>query len=306
MASSQSSDVDLLLLPLSRPCKTPFVPGSDGPVNRLKAIKLQQPIFSQIINELVAGVSNTAEWGHNLRIVWRNELIHKAARDRPQHFSDLAAGCDFQKTLSLYKRWGKALKANFTEHVAIKLGILRRLLCGGLLTEEMNARHRKHQDTPKCACGAVPTVLHISWCCPLHADVRDPCFTFLGHNGDCFPTCTRYAAIVPASSFITLLQIEKVQETPVTIWLHNIEAYHQKRADEDQHPLEMITTTSGGNTEYTSNGHQMAPRVGNPGVWRAQPMLLQEEWVTTVKHHQHLDASGGIAICRAQKRPCPV
>ena len=95
--------------------RTPFAVGRDGPANRLKALKLQQPIFASIIDELVAGVHNKDEWGHKLRMIWRNELVYRAARDRPQHFADLAAGCDFQKTLSLYKKWDKELRTNFTE-----------------------------------------------------------------------------------------------------------------------------------------------------------------------------------------------
>lgn len=162
---------------------------------------------------------------------------------------------------------GQRVANEFHRTLAMKLGVLRRLLCGGLLTEEVNARHRKHQDIPKCACGAVPTVLHISWCCPLHADVRDPCFTFLGHNGDCFPTSIRYATVVPIGSFVTLLQTEHVQKTLVTIWQRNIEAYHQKQAEDTQQPIETITVPSTAIAEYTSNGHQIAPRVGNPGVW---------------------------------------
>lgn len=115
----------------------PFVPGHDGPIHRLQAIQVQQPIFNHIINQLVQGVRNPEQWGLELRMIWRNELIHRAARDRPQHFADLAAGCDFPKTLSLYQQWDATLEAKFTEALAMKLGVLRRLLCGGLLTEEV-------------------------------------------------------------------------------------------------------------------------------------------------------------------------
>ena len=76
-------------------------------------------------------------------MIWRHELVTKAAKDRPQHFADLAHGCDFDKTLSLYKKWDRELKMTFSDDHAVKLGVLRRLLCGGLLTEEVNARHRR-------------------------------------------------------------------------------------------------------------------------------------------------------------------
>jgi hypothetical protein len=30
-------------------------------------------------------------------MIWRHEFVTKAAKDRPQHFADLAHGCDFDK-----------------------------------------------------------------------------------------------------------------------------------------------------------------------------------------------------------------
>lgn len=125
----------------------------------------------------------------------------------------------------------------------------------------------KHRDIPKCACGGIPTVLHVSWCCPLRADVRDPCLSSLGHNGDSFPTCFRYATILPAGSLIPVEHVVQVQETLVTIWQRNIQAYHQKQNLETPPEAECVPISQQDTTEYVSNGHQIAPRINNPGVW---------------------------------------
>ena len=54
-----------------------------------------------------------------------------------------------------------------TVEARIDLGVLRRVLAGGLLTNERVARHRMDGGSRECYCGAAEaTVEHVTWECP--------------------------------------------------------------------------------------------------------------------------------------------
>ena len=57
--------------------------------------------------------------------------------------------------MALYNQWDKAVQVTFDEEKVMALGVLRRLLSGGLVTEERDARHRKHTTAPRCVCVCV-------------------------------------------------------------------------------------------------------------------------------------------------------
>ena len=73
---------------------------------------------------------------------WRGELLKKAAKNRPQHFHDVQ-DIDFRRTMMLYKELDRKALTTADENVFMQQGVLRRLLVGGLMTEERDARHRK-------------------------------------------------------------------------------------------------------------------------------------------------------------------
>ena len=156
----------------------------EGPALRLRNFSRQGP-FRPLVLQLMSGPVQPEQWAHDLRMAWRGELWARAARARPQHFAE-------QKIMDL--------------------GVLRRLLCGGLMTEERDAQHRKQEAVPKCACGGTPTVLHISWSCPLHDDLRQPLFQQLGHNGDILPQALRYATLVPSTYEISQVHVSLIQK----------------------------------------------------------------------------------------------
>ena len=138
------------------------------------------------------------------------------------------------------------------------MGVLRRLLEGGLLTDESNARHRKQKEMPKCPCGASPAVLHLSWCCPLHDDLRQPLFQLLGHNGDVLPACTRYATLVPPAGYaIPLQHIQAMQRTKQRY----IRSYKQSISNAVQVAMQSNPAV-GSSDQYEENGHVIGPRPG--------------------------------------------
>ena len=88
-------------------------------------------------------------------------------RDEPPVQGDY----DIWGTLQTDLEGGGAAEA--TVEARINLGVLRRILAGGLLTNERVARHRKDGGSKVCRCGAPEaTVLHVSWECPRYADER--------------------------------------------------------------------------------------------------------------------------------------
>jgi hypothetical protein len=73
-----------------------------------------------------------------------------------------------------------------------------------------------------CPCGQEPTVLHISWTCPLFSDIRKP----IAHiDFQKLPTCTQYAALISNSLTMSDQQIRLIQQTLVLIWQAYIQDY---------------------------------------------------------------------------------
>lgn len=119
----------------------------EGPTLRLKLL-VEQGIFGESVMALFLDDIVPEQWAHDLRMRWRHEPVSRAARDRPQHFADLIVGCDYTATMALYKQWDRQVQEQFDEPTVMAMGVLRRLLAGGLLTDESNARHRKQKEMP--------------------------------------------------------------------------------------------------------------------------------------------------------------
>ena len=111
----------------------------EGPCRKLRY--LVKGIFGVKVLELINTQDlNIEKWAHELRDIWRHELVAKAAKNRPQHYSDIQQ-LDFKKTLTLYKHWDRYALQTGDENTIMQMGVLRRLLVGGLLTEESESRH---------------------------------------------------------------------------------------------------------------------------------------------------------------------
>ena len=114
----------------------------ERPTLRLRNLSRQGP-FRPMVLQLMSGSVQPEQWAHDLRMAWRGEL---SARD----FADMVQGCAVERTMALYRLWDRDVQVQFDEQKIMALGVLRRLLCGGLMTEERDARHRKQAAVPKC------------------------------------------------------------------------------------------------------------------------------------------------------------
>ena len=230
----------------------------DGPVSRFK--KLMKGPFKSLVQQLIdSEVSNIELWAHQLRDGWRSELLKKAAKNRPQHFHDVI-DLDLRRTLLLHKRLDKLALSTADEQIFMQQAVLRRLLVGGLMTEERDARHRKDSQPTRCPCGAEPTVHHISWCCPLFTHLRTP----IAHiDPQALPTCTQYAALIPNHLEMSDQQVIILQQTLVSIWQNYIRDFKSGKRSEAAEPA---ASTAAGSTGQ--NGHVLKPRPNNqPGVF---------------------------------------
>ena len=200
------------------------------------------------------------KWAHELRDVWRHELLRRAAKNRPQHYGDVLR-LDMKRTMILYNEWDLQALRTGDENTIMRQGVLRRLLTGGLLTEERNARHHKDATPARCACGAEPTVLHISWHCPIYNPQRAPLQNAAFAQ---LPTCTRYSGLIlKDSKYLTDTPIKLLQSVLVSIWQLYIQAYKS-----GQHQEETPATAIHSDPAKQENGHLLKPRPnGLPGVF---------------------------------------
>ena len=230
----------------------------DGPARRVQRW-LKGPFSPHIMQIMDGQVDNVELWAHQLRDTWRQELLRKAAKNRPQHYHDIT-DISFRRSMLFHNILDKRALEWEEEDTFMKLGVLRRLLVGGLLTEESDARHRKQAQTAKCPCGASPTIIHISWECPAYDACRAP----IAHiDFQALPTCTQYSALIPDSLSLSDNQIITLQSTLVTIWQQYISDYKSGRR------IEVVQKqASAQNDEAHDNGHVLKPRPGGqPGVF---------------------------------------
>ena len=184
----------------------------EGPIHRIKKL-LHTPV-APLVQELIDSPCENLElWAHSVRDIWRKQLLQKAAKNRLQHFKDVTQLC-FRRSLLYHQHLDKQALHLEEEDTVMKQGVLRRLWVGGLLTEERDARHRKEEPVA-CPCGGKPTVLHISWQCPIYRELRKP---ILHIDFDTLPMCTQYAALILEDSLLNDAQVITLQRTLVSIW----------------------------------------------------------------------------------------
>ena len=122
-------------------------------------------------------------------------FVEQGVADRPEH-SGSAEVIDRERTLLWHDEpQVEADKEDSLDNldfdqsnVRAKLGILRRLLAGGLMTSAM--RDTRHLIIALCACGQTQeTVQHVSWKCERYADIREPLLLL-----ESLPKCFYYAS----------------------------------------------------------------------------------------------------------------
>ena len=81
-----------------------------------------------------------------------------------------------------------------------RLAIIRALLHGHTWTEDRETRHFKRAPAQRlCRCGAIRTVLHVSWECPLYTRERHKAMQALPNHAAA-PNCFRYA-LLPTTNY---------------------------------------------------------------------------------------------------------
>ena len=253
----------------------------DGPTIRLRQL-YGDPVFRTAVHELLTDRELDEErWAHDLREIWRSRLWSLVSTERAQHYCDVQE-VDVDRTMQYHNELRQLASQTNPDgdegleydgpigDARAKLSVLRRLFAGGLLTNERTARHKRQTGAKLCDCGAQQTVLHVSWECPLYANDRVFFTTLLTESVDALPVCTKYAGIVPMSCTLTSEQAVALHRMLVIIWQKHIKSFHEGgRAHQEtlriQEPVTDENPVSAG--EYTENGHLLAPRVGNPGVY---------------------------------------
>lgn len=235
----------------------------EGPVRKIR--KLLAGPFRDLVEELLHNdLQGDAleEWAHRTRDKWREVLVQKASKNRPQHYSDI---CDLDhfRTMALYRKWDAEAQILEDENLYMKLGVLRRLLVGGLLTEERDSRHRKDLRQPKCQCGAEPTVLHISWYCPLFENTRKHILDVVKPAD--LPMCARYSALIPIRLQLSDAAICTMQSGLVDIWQQYFRNYKDGENAAAQSSVQQSATSD---SSYDQNGHNIRPGPnGKPGAF---------------------------------------
>lgn len=252
----------------------------DGPTARLKGL-LVGDTQGELVKELLEGMMRDEhEWAHRLREGWREEMWGKVRKDRPEQYGD-AEDVDKTRTMALYREL-KRIADDESDYVAAnearaQLGVLRKLLAGGLMSRERNARHRKSdkKEDRMCRCGAAEaTVQHVTWECVIHKDVRNKAQKEYGWDRRSMHKCTKYAGIIPGKSKLTQAQAKGLQRMMVNIWQEEIRSWYS-----GAEYGEVATPRSASGVH--ENGHVLAKRDGGKeGVWCKKC----GKYVTLLKH----------------------
>ena len=111
-----------------------------------------------------------------------------------------------------------------------KLGVLRRLLSGGLQTRDRDPRRRNHGRT-RCACGRdYETVVHLSLDCSLYDEARADLGILRGRLPQPEPPCFTYATLVPVGWHVPSCLVAAMQRRLVCVWQTYIGRWHESAA----------------------------------------------------------------------------
>ena len=215
---------------------------TDGPIARMRQL-YNHPVFKNTMHKFLNNQIHEQCWQHNLREDFRQHTWKTIARDRPQHFAGISHGVNRSLTNSLIHLWTKEAEklqhACDTQQLIMpdpsidprpRLKILRMLISGGLQTPERDHRHRRKTGHITCACkNGSPTLLHISWCCPLYQTERKPALDHLPDILDNLPHCFKIATIVPKEFVISKHDLHIIQDSLVTVWQKHIQPWNEDK-----------------------------------------------------------------------------
>ena len=107
----------------------------------------------------------------------------------------------------------------------MRASVLRLLLTGGLMTQDVVTRHRTNQTTLcDCELGEPQTIEHISWTCSHHTVERQPIHQLLPRIKKSKP-CFQYATLLTEADSDLAPHLILIQTTLVNIWQDHIRSY---------------------------------------------------------------------------------
>ena len=234
----------------------------DGPTLRLQNLR-DVSVLAPRVNDLMEGEIDEGLWLHQLRDEWRDSLWRRVSQERAQHYAG-AGKVDRFRTLIYHRELEERAKQD-DEDARAKLGVLRRIVAGGLMTPERASRHKRQDINRTCSCGVEEEIImHVSWRCSLYVEERAPVLEALGCRIEDLPICFTYAMVVPENLYLNDAVIRIVQSFLVDVWQKHIIRWHAGGDLEDKsrsRPTQEITEHG-----IVENGHLLAPREGG-GFW---------------------------------------
>ena len=210
---------------------SPNVTARDGPIARLRQID-SLPVFQGVVTDMFRRSQHElGPWLHHVQDVWRKSQWTRGARDRPS-FRGIQVGIKRRETLALLNQLEtdatthRGVQADLAqENARARAAVLRLLLTGGLLTQDVVTRHKFQRNTDcDCQVGGPQTVDHISWHCAHYDQLRAPVAHLrrrLRHAQPCFV----YATIVTEPDADLTPHVRVVESTLVDVWQQHIQNY---------------------------------------------------------------------------------
>ena len=241
-----------------------------GPAARLADL-LHSPVKSQVQQLLDNNITNVGKWKHDMREAWRQHMFSQLEHDRPQHYSNITQ-IDRRRTLLYHTKLEPIANGSVdaiidTEDSYMQLALLRRLIAGGMMTQERDKRHRRQHNIENCQCGLeeAETVEHVSWSCLYYKHIRDPLLKMLKKRKHQLPAITQYAAIILQNSPLTDDEVLQLQQVLIQIWQQHIQRFYSEDLNEDP-PSKPPEASPDDNILRNSNGHALALK-DNGGMW---------------------------------------
>lgn len=193
----------------------------DGPTARLRHL-IVHPALGPMVTKLVHHGSSQEEegqWLHDIREAWRNHLWKRAIKERKQHHGD-CTNVDRVRTMRYHDELHRIANEETEEETPslevvdarMRIMVLRRIIAGGVMTQERNSRHQRMRDnqmSKMCTCGeAEETVEHVAWHCRHHMERRRQALRVL--KGARLTVSMKYAGIIQKHSKITDEQVREL------------------------------------------------------------------------------------------------
>ena len=251
---------------------------ANGPVGRARQL-LKSPVYGPCMQSILDHKSLPPTWQHDLRQRFRLATWQSLVSDRPQDFSGAFAGIQEKLSTSLLQWSAEADELQFlldsnlvsepptTQDPRPRLKILRLLICGGLMDPERDARHRKKPGTVYCKCNQPINFDHITWQCPLTADLRAPAIAVLSDTVESLPLCFRRTTLVPQTFQIDKSSLHIVQTSLVNIWQKHILDWCETEEPATFAPPVTDNAESNLRQPVERNGHIIKPIPNAEGVF---------------------------------------